>query len=82
MPKFKTKILSKKPSGEIPDDIKFHHWFTDKRGIAKRYGVSERTVSNWVRMRRIPHIKIGRACRFCIARCDAAFARFEVKEVF
>jgi excisionase family DNA binding protein len=55
--------------------------FTNKAGIASRYGVSHRTVDNWVRQRRIPYLKCGRLVRFNIARCDAALGRFEVKEI-
>jgi excisionase family DNA binding protein len=55
--------------------------FTDKAGIADRYGVSHRTIDNWIRQRRIPYLKCGRLVRFNIAKCDAALSRFEVKEV-
>lgn len=81
MSKASTKIRSSQSPGEIPDGATFHHSFTDKRGVAERYGVSERTIDNWIRTRRIPYIKAGRVCRFNIARCDAALTRFEVKEV-
>jgi excisionase family DNA binding protein len=76
-----TKIRSSQSPRVSPGEAKFHHWFTDKRGIAERYGVSERTIDNWIRVRRIPHLKAGRVVRFNIARCDSALARFEVKEV-
>ena len=77
----KTAVRSSEASGDIPDGVKFHHWFTDKRRIAKRYCVSERTIDNWIRARRIPFLKCGRLVRFNVARCDAALGRFEVKEV-
>lgn len=77
----KTKVRSSQPSGHTPDEVKFHHCFTDKRGIAERYGVSARCIDNWIKGRRIPHQKIGRLVRFNIARCDAALSRFEITEV-
>ena len=77
----KTAVRSTEASGEIPDGVMFYHGFTDKKGIAERYCVSERTVDNWIRARRIPVIKCNRVARFHVARCDAALARFEVKEV-
>jgi excisionase family DNA binding protein len=55
--------------------------FTNKAGIAERYGVSPRTVDNWIQQRRIPYIKCARLVRFNVAKCDAALSRFEVKEV-
>ena len=81
MSKANTKIRSSPQPGHTPDGVTFHHCFTDKRGIAKRYGVSVRCIDNWIKGRRIPHQKIGRLVRFNIARCDAALARFEVTEV-
>lgn len=56
-------------------------WFTDKRGIAARYHVSERTTDNWIRQRRIAYVKCGRVVRFNIGRCDTALSRLERKEV-
>jgi excisionase family DNA binding protein len=59
----------------------FSPLYTDTIGIALRYLVSERTVSNWIRQRRIPFLKLGRAVRFDVTKCDAAVARFEVREI-
>jgi hypothetical protein len=59
----------------------FNSSFTDKIGIAHRYFVSLRTVDNWMRARRIPHLKLGRSVRFDITKCDAALARFEIKAI-
>ena len=55
--------------------------FTDKLGISGRYGVSLRTVDNWMQERRIPYLKCGRLVRFNVSRCDAALSRFEIREV-
>ncbi len=56
-------------------------WLADKSGVAARYLVSERTIDNWIRRRRIPFIKCGRVVRFNLAQCDAALERFTVRAV-
>jgi len=55
--------------------------WTDRRGIARHFRVSERTVSNLARRRVLPVIRIGRIVRFSIAACDAAFEAFEIRSV-
>lgn len=35
-----------------------------KRELAKRLGVSPRTLDEWQRRGRIAHLKIGRSCRY------------------
>jgi len=43
--------------------------------LAKRYGVSARTVANWQQQRLIPFLKIQRTIRFDPIQVDAAIAR-------
>jgi len=53
-----------------------------KRDIAKRYGVSLRTVDRWVKERLIPHIRFGNRCvRFRWAAVERAVDKLVVKEV-
>lgn len=53
-----------------------------KRDIAKKYGVSLRTVDRWVNQRLIPHIDLGyRTKRFRWADVEKAISRLTVKEV-
>lgn len=53
-----------------------------KRELAVLFGVSQRTVDNWVAQKRIPRLRLSaRLTRFNLARVEAALARFEVKEV-
>jgi hypothetical protein len=47
--------------------------------IERRYGVSPRTLDNWLRTRKIPYYKIGSMLFFSIERCDAALERFQIK---
>ena len=53
-----------------------------KRDIAKRYGVSQRTVDRWCNERLIPYIDFGyRTKRFRWADVEKAVDRLVVKEV-
>jgi excisionase family DNA binding protein len=53
-----------------------------KRDIAKRYGVSRRTVDTWVASKLIPYLDLGhRTKRFIWADVERALERLKVKEV-
>jgi len=47
--------------------------------MERRYGVSPRTLDNWMRTGKIPYYKIGSMLFFSIERCDAALERFQIK---
>lgn len=49
--------------------------------VARTYGVSRRCVSNWLRARIIPCIRVGRVLRFHPDRVREAMAKFEQKEI-
>jgi excisionase family DNA binding protein len=54
----------------------------DKQAVAKRYGVSTRTVDRWIAERRIPFLKLGKRClRFRWEAVEKALSRFGVEEV-
>lgn len=46
--------------------------FADKKMLAERYGVSPRTITNWMNAGLLVFIKIRRVVRFDIPACDAA----------
>ncbi len=46
--------------------------FADKKTLAQRYAVSERTITNWRSAGLLVSIKIRRVLRFDIPACDAA----------
>ena len=46
--------------------------FADKTTLAQRYGVSPRTISNWMSTGLLAFFKIKRVVRFDIPACDAA----------
>ncbi len=53
-----------------------------KKAVARDNEVSERTIDNWIRDKRIPFVRVSpRLIRFNLARVRAALRRFEVKEV-
>ena len=46
--------------------------FADKKTLAERYGVSSRTISNWMSAGLLAFFKNKRVVRFDIPACDAA----------
>jgi excisionase family DNA binding protein len=49
--------------------------YLTKAQIAEHYGVSPRTIGNWVSKGVLPALKIGRVLRFNVEACDAALQR-------
>lgn len=56
-------------------------WFT-KAQIAARYQISTRSVTNLMRRRILPYVKIGRVLRFNPSECDNAFTQFKRSSKF
>ena len=54
--------------------------FTRKQ-IADYIGVSERTISNMMRQRRIPVIKIGKSVRFDPTKVRKALDKYEIEAI-
>ncbi len=44
--------------------------FTNRNGIAARYGVARRTINEWMRMGLLVYFKIRNVVRFDVAACD------------
>ena len=60
----------------------FARHLVSKQELAIAFGVSPRTIDNWMAQRRIPFIRISpRLIRFDLNRVKAALARYEIKEV-
>ena len=53
----------------------------NRKQIADYIGVSERTVSNMVRQRRIPVIKFGGSVRFDPVRVRSALDKYEIEAI-
>ena len=53
-----------------------------KRELAASFGVSQRTIENWLAQKRIPRLQLSaRLTRFSLPKVEAALARYEIKEV-
>lgn len=50
-----------------------------KPQIARRYGVSIRTIQQWMEKDIIPFLKIGYMVRFDVRNCDAAIQKYAIK---
>ena len=46
--------------------------FANKQTLAQRYGVSHRTITNWMQAGLLVYFKIRRVVRFDVPACDAA----------
>ena len=46
--------------------------FADKTTLAQRYGVSPRTITNWMSAGLLAFFKIKRVVRFDVVACDAS----------
>ena len=57
---------------EITNQIGTDRRFADKTTLAERYGVSPRTITNWMSAGLLAFYKIKRVVRFDVAACDAA----------
>ena len=53
----------------------------NRREIADYIGVSERTISNMMRQRRIPVIKIGKTVRFDPLKVRKALEKYEIESI-
>ena len=49
-----------------------------KAEIARRYGISQRMIQDWMADGTIPYHKLGYIVRFNPQSCDQALARFKV----
>jgi excisionase family DNA binding protein len=61
--------------------VKANGDWTNKQGIAARYGCSLRHIGNLTKTRKLPYVKLGRIVRFNVADCDRAIKAFEIKSV-
>ena len=57
---------------ETTNQIGTDRRFADKTTLAERYGVSPRTITNWMSAGLLAFFKVRRVVRFDVAACDAA----------
>ena len=61
----------------MPEEITPNRWLT-KAALAQHYDISLRTVTNLMRRRVLPYVKIGQVVRFDPQACEQAMRKFEV----
>ena len=61
----------------MPEDDPTNRWVT-KAGLAQHFSISLRTVTNLMRRRMVPYVKVGRVVRFDLDGCDRAMRKFEI----
>ncbi len=54
----------REPNAAATVDDANHDRLLKKRELAKRLGISNRTLDSWQRQGKIVHFKIGRSCRY------------------
>jgi hypothetical protein len=56
--------------------------YVSKQAVLLKYGISERTLTSWIRTRKIPYLRISAKCfRYRLADVEKALGGFRVKEV-
>ena len=72
---------SRKP-GKTKPETQMKPGYLRKAAAAKYMNVSVRTLSDWMRMRLVAHIKpSNRVCLFRVADLDAALNRFRMSAI-
>lgn len=64
----------------MPEEPTPNRWLT-KAALAQHYSISLRTVTNLMRRRVLPYVKIGHVVRFDPQSCEQAMRKFEVVSV-
>jgi excisionase family DNA binding protein len=60
---------------EANSKIKWHN----KTEVAAHFGIGKRTVTDWMRRRLIPFVKVGHVVRFNLLDCESAIRNYQVK---
>lgn len=74
-------VLRMENISQTPNSILTPGALLNRKQIAKFIGVSERTISNMVRQRRIPVIKFGRSVRFDPVSVRKAMSKYEIEAI-
>lgn len=61
---------------ETIDQLQTRRRFADKKTLAEHYGVSQRTITNWMGAGLLVFIKVRRVVRFEVSACDAALLEY------
>jgi len=77
---FKVPSLLAGTKRKLENESSERHWKT-KRQIAVHCRISERTITNLMRKRILPFVKLGRLVRFDLDECDSALDQFKIKSI-
>jgi len=69
------------PANQTQPIIRTKIGLFNRKQIADYIGVSERTISNMMRQRRIPVIKIGKSVRFDPSKVRKALDKYEIEAI-
>lgn len=53
--------------------------WSNKKEAALYLGIGQRTVTDWMRRRILPYVKVGRVVRFHLPECEMAVRKYQVK---
>lgn len=59
----------------MPEKTINNEW-RSKKEIAAHFGIGLRTVTDWMRRRIMPFVKVGGVVRFCVPDCEAAVRKY------
>lgn len=59
-------------------EITNNNEWRSKKEIAAHFGIGLRTVTDWMRRRIMPFVKVGGVVRFCVPDCEAAVRKYLV----
>ena len=65
-----------------PEEQNEPRCWKNKPEIAAHFQCDERTISNWMRRRILPFVKVRGVLRFDVNECDRAFRQFQTKSRF
>jgi hypothetical protein len=68
-----------KSTGKVHMQIRNNEEWFNKKQIALRYNIGERTVTDWMKRRILPFVKVGRVVRFHLPECELAVKKYQVK---
>jgi hypothetical protein len=77
---FKVPSLLAGSKRKLENESNERHWKT-KIQIAVHCRISERTITNLMRQRILPFVKLGRLVRFDLDECDCALDQFRIKSI-
>ena len=60
------------------NEVTISNEWRSKRDISAHFGIGLRTVSDWMRRRILPFVKVGGVVRFCVPDCEAAVRKYVV----